>query len=440
MDALISLLSPEQYCGILAFLQQPPGAPKLDEFSSASLFVFSTLQTVIFLMLIRFMDLYEREPLSILALMFVWGAVGSTAFTIAINRAILSSLFPGEVLGTVVNAPLSEETAKGLALVVAFALSYLVAKRFGVMQFNGLTDGLVYGAAVGLGFSFAEDIVYFFRFTLLEGNLDAGLYVYSERVDLLGWGQLGHATFTGMFGAGLGLATWSRSFAGRVGYPLLGFASAVGFHAINNGLAVLGAIGAVNFFRFVFVVVFLAAIVLWLRYQRQVIRFELGEEVNTGLISQAEWDIIPRYWRRSRWYWQVLLSGKLEQWRALRRVHNELVDLAFLKWRLRRQGGDWGQVERLRRRIYNLKTQEVVEQVLISHSQTSPTANTAAAGAAVDATITNAPATDPATSSSPVDTGGAQPTEPQARYCTNCGAELSPSARFCTSCGARVAL
>jgi hypothetical protein len=68
-----------------------------------------------------------------------------------------------------------------------------------------------------------------------------------------------------------------------------------------------------------------------------------------------------RYWRRSAWYWRLLWEGKLERWRLIRRVHNELVDLAFLKWRLKKTGGDWEQVEKRRRRIANLRSQQVVE-------------------------------------------------------------------------------
>ena len=39
-------------------------------------FTYALLQAVVFLLLIRFLDLYEREPLGVLALMFAWGATG----------------------------------------------------------------------------------------------------------------------------------------------------------------------------------------------------------------------------------------------------------------------------------------------------------------------------------------------------------------------------
>lgn len=361
-------------------------------------FVFALIQTVLFLLLIRFLDLYEREPLSILALMAVWGAVGAGAIS-SFGNTVLSlviSLFAPAtdlLFGAAISAPLVEETSKGFALVVGFALSYLLARRFGGLEFNGVTDGIVYGAAVGLGFSFAEDILYFLIYTV-EGGLGQGLEVYLLRVDFLGVGQLGHAIYTGTFGAGLGLATWSRSWLGRIFFPLLGLGAAMFMHAVHNGLvplimvlrygfedAVAAFAGeslpadlvermnatfafaslAVTVSDYLFAALFFGAIALWLLYQRRVIRSELAEEVRSGLISQTEWEILPRYWRRSRWYWRVMWSGKVEQWRVLRRVHNELVDLAFLKWRLRRMGGDWSRVERLRRRIRNLKSQEIVE-------------------------------------------------------------------------------
>jgi hypothetical protein len=95
----------------------------------------------------------------------------------------------------------------------------------------------------------------------------------------------------------------------------------------------------VGVFDFLYVVIFVILVALWLRYQRRVIRYELAEEINNGLITREEWEIMPRYIQRSKWYWQLLRQGRVEQWKLVRRVHNELADLAFLKWRLRKLGG-----------------------------------------------------------------------------------------------------
>lgn len=367
----------------------------MENLLTADIYVaLALVQSVVLLLLIRFLDLYEREPLSVLAIMAAWGTIGAGILSSVGNRAVAGLLSPEveATLGSAISGPLVEESAKGLALVAAFMLSRWAFKRFGWLEFEGVTDGIVYGAAVGLGFAFTEDLLY-----LLAG----GLREYRDRIDLFGVGQLGHAVYTGTFGVGLGLATWSRSWLARIGFPAIGLVIAMLMHAAHNGLlnvvlvlrygmdtvaswkgfsvgyvpsvfvsreeaermqATADAVAIVGeLLDYVFVAAFFVAILLWLRHQRRVIRDELGEETARGLISREEWEAMPRYWRRSVWYWRLLWEGKLEQWRQLQRVHNELVDLAFLKQRLRKAGEDWEQVERRRRRIANLRSQRVVE-------------------------------------------------------------------------------
>jgi RsiW-degrading membrane proteinase PrsW (M82 family) len=243
-----------------------------------------------------------------------------------------------------------------------------------------------------LGFAFTEDLLYLFN-TANQQGLGAGLSEYASRVDIFGMGQLGHAVYTAAFGAGLGLATWSWSWRGRLGFPLLGLVAAMLMHAVHNGLpsfalawryglenaaaAMAGRSVPGDLFAqmqataeaantvskvadYVFVAIFIALAMLWLRYQRRVIRDELEEEVRAGLLNQAEWEMMFRYWDRSKWYWQLLWEGKLERWRLLRRIHNELVDLAFLKWRLKRAPRLRGQIERRRKRIAYLRSLEAI--------------------------------------------------------------------------------
>jgi RsiW-degrading membrane proteinase PrsW (M82 family) len=360
----------------------------------AFLVTFALIQAVVFLLLIRFLDLYEREPLNALALMAAWGATGAVALSLAGNAIVLGLLPPAleKTFGSALAGPLVEEVAKGLAVVVAFSLSWWAARRFGLLELEGLTDGMVYGAAVGLGFAFTEDLLYLFN-EADEQGLGVGLSEYASRVDFFGVGQLGHAVYTAAFGAGLGLATWSRSWRGRLGFPLLGLVAAMLMHAVHNGLpsfalawryglenaaaAMAGRSVPGDLFAqmqataewantaskvadYVFVAVFVALAVLWLLYQRRVIRDELEEETRAGFLHHEEWELMFRYWNRSKWYWQLLWEGELERWRLLRRIHNELVDLAFLKRRLRRAGGDQGQIERRRKRIAYLRSLEAI--------------------------------------------------------------------------------
>jgi protease PrsW len=347
------------------------------------------VQSVVFLLLIRFLDLYEREPLSMVSVMFVWGAIGAAILASVGNQIVLGLLTPQvrAVFGAAISGALVEEIAKGLALVAAFIVSQWTYKRFGWLGFEGVTDGVVYGAAIGLGFAFTEDLFYLFE--------KGGLQTYLLRVDFLGMGSLGHAVYTGTFGAGLGLATWSRSRWRRIGFAALGLGLAMLMHALHNGLVQLilvlrygmeptaawlsnmvfvpasllqqmrATADAANvvgtLVDYAFVVAFFSAIAIWLWHQRCIIGYELKEEANQGLISQQEEALMSRYWRRSLSYWRLLQEGKLDQWRQVRREHNELVDLALLKWRIRKVGGDWREVEKERRRIANLRSERAVE-------------------------------------------------------------------------------
>ena len=166
----------------------------------AFLVTFALIQAVVFLLLIRFLDLYEREPLSVLALMAAWGATGAVALSLAGNAIVLGLLPPAleKTFGSALAGPLVEEVAKGLAVVVAFSLSWWAARRFGLLELEGLTDGMVYGAAVGLGFAFTEDLLYLFN-EADEQGLGAGLSEYASRSVRAnaGHGRVGEHRFEG---------------------------------------------------------------------------------------------------------------------------------------------------------------------------------------------------------------------------------------------------
>jgi RsiW-degrading membrane proteinase PrsW (M82 family) len=359
----------------------------------AFLVTYAVLQTIVFLFLIRFTDLYEREPISALALMALWGAVGATALSAVGNAALDGVLRPDVefVFGQAVYAPVVEEVAKGLALVAFVVVSLKAKGRFGVPHFEGPTDGIVYGAAVGLGFAFTEDVLYLLIGSAQSGTGE-GIVTYLSRRDFFGVSMLHHAIYSAAFGVGLGVATWSRRSAARIVFPVLGLVTAVTLHAINNGLVrfvlylrhglrltaaylagvldtaatasfdreAIGLVGLVQTLDYAVIALFALLVALWLRYQRQVISEELVEEADSGLISRTELDLLPRFWLRSRWYWQLIRTGQWERWRLLRRIHNELVDLALLKRRSARKNEGREEIERSRRLIAKLKTQKAV--------------------------------------------------------------------------------
>jgi RsiW-degrading membrane proteinase PrsW (M82 family) len=353
-------------------------------------FTAALLQAVVLLALVRALDVYEREPVKLLALMAVWGAVGATSIALLGNNAI-SALLPEDVdavWGAAISAPLVEEVAKGLALVAAFLASIWTAKRFGNAEFNGPTDGMVYGVAVGVGFAFAENNFYL----LQEERLQDGLAVLDLREGFFNLNTLAHGIYTGLFGAGLGMATWTRDKVARVLWPLGGLALGMALHALHNGLVSLvlvreygfqatadlfldaplpdpliermietadATVGAMKVLDYALVPLFLLALGLWVRHQRRVLVHELQEEVATGLVTPAEVRFASHYGLRLTWYARLVMAGRFEQLSAVRRAYAELAELAFAKWRRRVGDGPEAAVESRRVAVRRLRAEEV---------------------------------------------------------------------------------
>ena len=110
------------------------------------------------LLVVRRMDRNHKEPWRLVLVAAAWGAVVATALVVWGETVWESSaqhaLVPGPGLDTSLAfmAGILEELAKGLAVLLLF----LVMRR----DFDDVVDGIVYGAAVGLGFNFLESISY----------------------------------------------------------------------------------------------------------------------------------------------------------------------------------------------------------------------------------------------------------------------------------------
>lgn len=290
---------------------------------------YAIVQAVVLLLLIRYIDLYEREPMPILGLMALWGAVAAPALVLALRERLIEILPTGNSIREAMSAALVEEPIKGVALLSALFLSYAVARRYGELEFEGVTDGVVYGVAVGLGFAFTENIFYLVQ----QESILKGFETFSQRADFVGLTMLGHGVYTGVFGAGLGLATWEKSWLGRIGFPILGLGVGIFMHAVHNGLSAAGLPAATRGVDFLFFLLFIGGMVMWLRYQRHVIGVELQAEVEDGLITEKERDTVWNYRKRARSYIDLARAQKFHDLRLTKLLHAELVDLAFQKWR-----------------------------------------------------------------------------------------------------------
>jgi RsiW-degrading membrane proteinase PrsW (M82 family) len=184
----------------------------------------AVVPVAIYALLMWWADRYEREPFLLLLAAFAWGAVP------AILIVVFAPLLGGgaetdggsDIFYYCVEAPFTEEFVKGLAVLGLFL--------FHRKQFDGVLDGLIYGALVGFGFSMTEDFLYYVS-ALDEGGLPS----LAGTIFLRGvFFALNHSVYTGLTGMGFGLAAVSRGGFRRLLWPVLGFLSAVFAHSVHN--------------------------------------------------------------------------------------------------------------------------------------------------------------------------------------------------------------
>ena len=188
----------------------------------------------LYLKSIRNAEETDREPWSALQTAFVWGAVSGVFYALILNGlgGSLVFLYSGNdadltfVLTAIIVAPIVEEFVKPLVL-------FRNASVKG--EIDEVEDGIVYGAACGLGFGATENILY----GLSEGAVSSGLLgviiiVTVRTVSSI----LLHLTASSF--AGYGISQYlvkGAPFSVVIKYYLL----AVLIHAAWNTAAVLGS-------------------------------------------------------------------------------------------------------------------------------------------------------------------------------------------------------
>src|SRR5262245_26081564 len=197
-----------------------------------------------------FLDRRERETPWLFAAAFLWGGFIATALALPFNTVFfalvdrwvaqhpIASVVLGPdatiMLAAPISAPIAEEIAKALGVLLIFWLLRA--------EFDNMRDGIVYGALVGLGFKWFEAAL-----DVAPGYAENGVAPYGAqlggRYALLGLG--GHAMFTGIFGASLGLAIQTRRRWVRILAPIVGLVLAIAAHMLNNALPLLFTLAGV---------------------------------------------------------------------------------------------------------------------------------------------------------------------------------------------------
>ena len=360
--ALLVILAFATLVQLAVFTSMPPGL--FSVFLRA--LALSSLLALVPLAILWFLDRRERESPWLFAAAFLWGGLIATALALPFNTAffklmdewlahhpMIAVILGPEaslMLAAPISAPIAEEFAKALGVLLLFWLLRA--------EFDNMRDGLVYGALVGLGFTWFEAALYVANVYAKFGVAAYGLQL-GARYALFGLG--GHAMFTALFGASLGLALQTRRKWLRILAPIAGLCLAIAAHMLNNALplfATLARIAAgklpseseqipdVGFFQAfvsgsliqltIFVpFLLIMALAVWRSgvWERRVIREELANEVGRSVTPEE---------------YQAIASDRMLRTRRVDRKHprasaalvNAQNELAFRKRRVRKEGGD----------------------------------------------------------------------------------------------------
>jgi RsiW-degrading membrane proteinase PrsW (M82 family) len=171
-------------------------------------------------------DKYGHEPMRLIAVTFLFGAIG---------------IIPATIIELLVNSPNIIVNAFISTAVVEECVKYLAvrAKAYHSPELNETMDGIVYGVAAGLGFATIENVLYVFGFgTISTAIIRASLSVPS------------HAAYAGIMGFYLGLA---KTHSGEVSRKnertliMIGLIIAIVLHGLYDTIAfTLGGVAALG--------------------------------------------------------------------------------------------------------------------------------------------------------------------------------------------------
>ncbi len=326
--------------------------------------------TAIGVIVVRRLDRNHKEPWRLVLVAAAWGAIvatslvvwGETVWETSAQRALVPG--PGLDTSLAFMAGTLEELAKGLAVVLLF----LVMRN----EFDDVVDGIVYGAAVGLGFNFMESVSYMTNvYSIFQpegvGGVAAGIQWYNRQV--LGL-FFGHATYTAFIGAGIGIARQLRGRRQKVLAMIAGFVVAIAAHfswdAWVNVFPIpptLFGIVAIHLRTLIMTGPFTAALIALLlfgiRYEGQNLMDQMRKEAATGrgAILPEEVPVLSSPWQRLRQRMEAFRRAGLRGYFKISRLQTAQLDLAMERWHRERKEIDTPleAEDELRRRVIHLR-------------------------------------------------------------------------------------
>lgn len=323
--------------------------------------VCAILPVPIYVILLLWIDRYESEPLWMLATTFFWGALVAILIALIFNTGVeiiaMIATHSDEVashVGAVISAPIVEESAKALILVIFFFWKK--------DEFDGIVDGIVYAGMAGLGFAMTENILYYGRAIQKGPEMLTAVFILRGMA-----APFSHPLFTSMTGIGLGWSRQSRRSFVKFGMPILGFMLAILMHATWNGSAALG--DGFGFFIAYFMVmgpafvVILMVIHFSLRREGRIVQEFLYPDYAAGFFDQHEYEKLCSIRGRMGMSWDALWSLGFSGWRLRMRCNQMASELAFHRSRVARGIGRDPQAAQAREANYRSSLEQLRQQI-----------------------------------------------------------------------------
>jgi RsiW-degrading membrane proteinase PrsW (M82 family) len=296
--------------------------------------VLSSLAMTVVVLAYLWLDRWEPEPPRLLIFAFLWGATVAVIIASILQVVTEAAINPGasdnvSPLTVALGAPLTEEAAKGLFLVLM-----MTGRRRN--ELNSMTDCLVYAGLVGAGFAWLEDILYIGSGdTVGESLLTAAMRLIMA--------PFAHPLFTTMTGIGVYFALQQRNTLAKVGCILLGYIAAVIMHGLWNGSSLLGV--ETYFLVYLVWMVPIFGLAIWLgvasrRREQKVVAGKLPGMVTAGLVTANEATWLDSLRHRKAAIAQANRGGGKPAAKSVKKFAHQVVELAFVRDRIDRGFGD----------------------------------------------------------------------------------------------------
>jgi RsiW-degrading membrane proteinase PrsW (M82 family) len=325
------------------------------------------------LLVLRRLDRNEKEPWRLVLVATAWGAIVSTSLAFwgetVWDVVFTANLLPGPAAdaSTAYSAGIFEEVAKGAAVL----LLYLVMRD----EFDDVVDGIVYGAAVGFGFNFMESIgwmTHLYAAYAPEGTGTAsaiGMWYWRQVIGLF----FGHAAYTALIGAGIGLARQLPRLRERLLVIACGFLAAIAAHFAWDAWEAVALAGIRDTLTLIvlaharylfmvgpFVAVLLVLLAMGLQLEGVALTRHLRAEAESGrgAVQPAEVDVLMSPQRRFHARMRAFASGGLGAYLRQSRLQTAQLHLAMERWHRERQEMDGPQAaeDALREQVLALRS------------------------------------------------------------------------------------